>query len=42
MSDSDLLKELSKKTFEVCLIYGEERFEIEKFIDNMKESLSEC
>lgn len=41
MSDSDLLKELSKKTFEVCLIYGEERFEIEKFIDNMKESLSE-
>ena len=41
MSGSDLLKELSNKSFEVCLIYGEERFEIEKFIDTMKESLSE-
>jgi len=41
MSGSDLLKELSNKSFEVCLVYGEERFEIEKFIDTMKESLSE-
>ena len=38
MSGSDLLKELSNKSFEVCLIYGEERFEIEKFIDTMKDS----
>ena len=41
MSGSDLLKELTDKFFEVCLIYGEERYEIEKFIDTMKKSLSE-
>ncbi|EJP22376.1 DNA polymerase III, delta subunit [Peptostreptococcaceae bacterium AS15] len=41
MSDSDLLKDLSDKFFDVCLVYGEERYEIEKFIENMKESLSE-
>jgi len=41
MSDSDLLKALSNKFFDVCLVYGEERYEIEKFIENMKESLSE-
>ena len=41
MSGSDLLKELTDKFFEVCLIYGEERYEIEKFIDTMKKSLSD-
>ena len=41
MSGSDLLKELTNKFFEVCLVYGEERYEIEKFIDIMKESLSD-